>query len=246
MGYFNIKNKTGDSADLYFYGDIVSSEWEKWSHEDVCPADIVSALKETENVKQLNIYINSGGGNVFAGHAIYNQLMRHKAHKTVYIDSLAASIASEIAFAGDEIVMPENTYLMIHKAWTTALGNANDLRDAAQRLEIIEQSIVETYMKNVKDSISEDKIKELMAAETWMDAKTANGIFNKISISEANFASACVSGLNFNMIPHNLKIVKKGEESENIEGCGDDNIRLDIADKFLFLEGEKEYEQKNA
>ena len=124
-----IRNQTDDSADIYFYGDIVGNDGDKWwGNDDKCPSDVATLLKECENVSQLNIYVNSNGGDVFAGNAIYNMLKRHKAHKTVYVDGLAASIASVIVMAGDEIIMPANSYLMIHKAWTYAMGNANDLR----------------------------------------------------------------------------------------------------------------------
>lgn len=77
-GKMEIKNATTEKAELYFYGDIVSAEWEKWDDADTCPDDVCSFLKEVEDVKELNIYINSGGGSVFAGMAIYNMLKRFK------------------------------------------------------------------------------------------------------------------------------------------------------------------------
>ena len=78
-----IRNQTDDSADIYFYGDIVGNDGDKWwGNDDKCPSDVATLLKECENVSQLNIYVNSNGGDVFAGNAIYNMLKRHKAHKT--------------------------------------------------------------------------------------------------------------------------------------------------------------------
>ena len=128
-GRIEIKNQTENSADLYFYGDIVSESWmSEWYEDDMCPADVKSFLDELENVNNINIHINSGGGSVFGGLAIYNQLKRYNATITTYIDGLAASIASVIAMAGDKIVMPENALLMIHKPITMCYGNADELQ----------------------------------------------------------------------------------------------------------------------
>lgn len=96
--------------ELYFYGDIVSDEMDKWQDTDTCPQDVQNILKQIDENKPLDIYINSGGGSVFAGLAIYNMLKRNKAQKTVHIDGLAASIASVIAMAGDKIIMPSNAF----------------------------------------------------------------------------------------------------------------------------------------
>ncbi len=95
-----IKNQTETSADLYFYGDIVSDGWEAWTEEDQYPEAVKNFLANQEG-KELNVYINSGGGSVFAGVAIYNIIRRHaqKAKVQIYVDGLAASIASVIAFA---------------------------------------------------------------------------------------------------------------------------------------------------
>ena len=124
-----IRNQTDDSADIYFYGDIVGNDGDKWwGNDDKCPSDVATLLKECENVSQLNIYVNSNGGDVFAGNAIYNMLKRHKAHKTVYVDGLAASIASVIVMAGDEIIMPANSYL----TWLSA-------KDAAELFPRIQE-----------------------------------------------------------------------------------------------------------
>ena len=101
-GALEIKNATEDRAELYFYGDIVSNSWQSyWYEEDKAPQDIVDFLNQIEDTKELNIYINSGGGSVYGGLAIYNILKRHKGKKIVTVDGIAASIASIIALAGD-------------------------------------------------------------------------------------------------------------------------------------------------
>ena len=81
--YYTVKNKTDKAAELYFYGDIVNSKSYKWSSDDKCPTDVVEALEACKDAEQLDIYINSCGGSVFAGNAIFNRLKAHKAHKTV-------------------------------------------------------------------------------------------------------------------------------------------------------------------
>ncbi len=102
FGCFEIRNETQTSADLYFYGDIVSDWWGAWQNEDQYPEAVKNFLSEQEG-KSLNIYINSGGGSVFAGIAIYNMIKRFAEKNTVqvYVDGLAGSIASVIAFAGN-------------------------------------------------------------------------------------------------------------------------------------------------
>src|SRR5690606_3727010 len=147
-----IKNFTETSADLYFYGDIVSSWCGAWDDTDQYPSAVRDFLNETKG-KDLNIYINSGGGSVFAGMAIYNMLKRHEGFKTVYVDGLAASIASIIALAGDKVVIPSNAYFMIHKPWSWGMGDANDFRQIAESLDVIEVGIMNVYQEHMKDGI---------------------------------------------------------------------------------------------
>ena len=217
MNYMSIKNATESSADLYFYGDIVGSEWEKWENEDTCPADVINFLDQVKDVQQLNIYVNSGGGSVFAGLAIYNMLKRHKAHKTVYIDGLAASIASVIALAGDKIVIPSNAFMMIHKPWSWTAGNATDLRKMADDLDRIEQGILNVYAENLRDSAHMDAIKEMVNAETWLVGADAAQYFN-IELSEPTQAVAMLgdSAKNYrNGVPKQIvNAVKERKESE--------------------------------
>ena len=120
-------SENGSKSELFFYGDIVSDSWAAWQNEDQYPMNVSQLLKEIGG-GDLDIHINSGGGDVFAGVAICNMLRSCSGHKTVYVDGLAASVASVIAMAGDEIIIPSNAFMMIHKAWTTAMGNANDMR----------------------------------------------------------------------------------------------------------------------
>ncbi|WP_415338298.1 head maturation protease, ClpP-related, partial [Clostridium perfringens] len=137
IGTLEFKNLNNNNSELRLYGEIVSTEWDKWENEDKCPEDIVSVLNEAGD-RDIDIYINSGGGSVFAGLAIYNMLKRHKGKKIIHIDGVAASIASVIAMAGDEIIMPSNSFLMIHKPLCGVWGNANDMRKGADTLDQLE------------------------------------------------------------------------------------------------------------
>lgn len=188
--FCKFKNGTdGSNSELFFYGDIVSDSWSAWSDEDQYPMNVSQLLKEIGN-DDIDIHINSGGGDVFAGVAICNMLRSASGKKTVYIDGLAASIASVIAMAGDEIIIPSNAFMMIHKAWTFAMGNANDMRSLADTLDKLDSGIIATYMSRAADGVTEDKISELMAAETWLTGSEAAELFSNIKVTEAATAAA--------------------------------------------------------
>jgi ATP-dependent protease ClpP protease subunit len=206
--YLRIKNQTQNSADLYIYGVIISGDW-KWEDSDVTSTEIRDFLKTIDDVTNLNIYINSDGGSVFSGMAIYNMLKRHKAHKTVYIDGIAASIASVIAMVGDKIVIPSNAYLMIHKAWNYTRGNSNDMREMANILDKIDEGILNVYEGKIKDEVTLDKIKELVNNETWLTGKEAANYF-KIEVGVENNTAACISDnfKNYKRVPKQLEKVE--------------------------------------
>ncbi|SFK78536.1 MULTISPECIES: head maturation protease, ClpP-related [Rhodobacterales] len=119
----------------------------------------------------VDLRLNSPGGSVFDAVAIYNALKRHEGTVTVWIDGIAASAASYVAMAGDEIVMPENAFLMIHDPSGLAMGTAGDMRAMAEALDKIAGSLVRGYA--AKSGKPDDEIAALMAAETWFDAADA-------------------------------------------------------------------------
>lgn len=166
--FWNFKAKSDDTGELMLYGDISSSSW---FGDEITPKDFKEDLDKLGAIKNLNIYINSGGGDVFAGQAIYSMLKRHEASKTVYIDGLAASIASVIAMAGDKIIMPKNAMIMIHNAWTIAAGNANNFRKMADDMDKIDESIQTVYV--AKTGIEQTEIADMMDKETWLTADDA-------------------------------------------------------------------------
>ncbi|AWH78833.1 head maturation protease, ClpP-related [Clostridioides difficile] len=217
--FLKIKNSTETSSSLYFYGDIVCDEWDAWTEEDQYPLSIKNFLA-TEQGKDLNIYINSGGGSVFAGMAIYNILKRHEGFKTVYVDGIAASIASVIALAGDKVVIPENAYFMIHKPWLGLFGayNSDKLIKASQDLDRIEEGILNVYKDNLREGIDIEEIKEKLREETWFTGKEASNYFN-FEVDEKKEVAACVSDYfdKYNKMPNILKskIDKDSNKKEN-------------------------------
>ena len=120
---------------------------------------------------EVNVEINSPGGDVFAGLAIYNGLRNSGKKVNVKVLGIAASAASLVAMAGDTIEMPENTFMMIHNPWTFAAGDADDLREQADLLDKIGDSLTSTYTRRTGKSAEE--IQTLLAAETWFTAQEA-------------------------------------------------------------------------
>ena len=178
------------SADVFIYGEIVSYQWDD---SDTTASSFKKELDGLGDVSAINLYINSPGGSVFEGVAIHNMLKRHKASVTVHVDALAASIASVIAMAGDKVVMPKNSMLMIHNPWTFAIGNAAELRKAADDLDRIGGSAFQTYIQKAGNKLSEDKLQEMLDAETWLSADEAYNFGLCDTVEEENQMAASVS-----------------------------------------------------
>ena len=166
--FWKIKNAANDTGELYIYGEITPN---KWDDTDTTAQSFKEDLEALGDVKTLNVYINSPGGSVFQGQAIYSILKRQKARVNVYIDGLAASIASVVAMAGDTVFMPKNAMMMVHNPWALAIGNAQDLRKMADDLDKIRETIIEAYLSKAGRKLSAEKISELMDNETWMTAQ---------------------------------------------------------------------------
>ena len=203
IGTLEFKNLNNNNSELRLYGEIVSTEWDKWENEDKCPEDIVSVLNEAGD-RDIDIYINSGGGSVFAGLAIYNMLKRHKGKKIIHIDGVAASIASVIAMAGDEIIMPSNSFLMIHKPLCGVWGNANDMRKGADTLDQLEEGILNVYKTKLKENIDIEVIKQFVNEETWMTGEKASEYFD-ITVIESNDSVAKIDEETFNRFKNKPK-----------------------------------------
>lgn len=173
---WELKQRAEDAGtlELYIYGDVESDSYDWWTdetiHSETSANAFRDALAEHPEATEIAVYINSYGGSVFEGTAIYNQLKRHSAHKTVYVDGFACSIASVIAMAGDTVVMPRNALMMIHNMSMGVFGNAAELRKAADNLDTINQAGMEAYLQKAGDKLDAGKLKEMYDAETWLTA----------------------------------------------------------------------------
>lgn len=186
--WFRVEAKSEEAASVYIYDEI--------GYYGVSASDFVKTLG-TVTASTINLHINTPGGNVFDGIAIYNALVDHKAKVVTHIDGLAASMGSVIALAGDVVNMAENAMFMIHNPWSAVIGDAAAMRKAADVLDKIrEGSLLGIYKK--KTSIDEDELKSLMDAETWMTAEDAAiyGFIDNITGSvdaKADFDLSCFS-----------------------------------------------------
>ena len=184
------------ALDLYIYGDVESDDpggWLSAPKESETSANALrDALAQQPNAQQINLYINSYGGSVFEGTAIYNQLRRHPAHKTAYIDGFACSIASVIAMAADEIVMPRNAMMMIHNMWMGAVGNADELRKAAEDLDKINAAGREAYLAKAGDKLSSEQLVDMQNRETWLTAEECMqyGLADRYADKDADMSQA--------------------------------------------------------
>lgn len=166
--YFAL-TQTETEANISIYGDITSWEWFESDVSSYTLSKVLDSLPET--IENINVYINSYGGEVAEGLAIYNALKRQKAKVTTYCDGFACSIASVIFMAGDERIMSNASLLMIHNAWSYAQGNANDFRKQADDLDTITQASINAYMSNV--NISEEELKAMLDSEKWLECNEA-------------------------------------------------------------------------
>lgn len=190
--YLTIKQQASKSseANMYIDGEIVTDEW---YDSDTSAAGFRDALKDLGDVKMINLHINSPGGSVFEGIAITNMLKQHSARVNVYVDGVAASIASVIAMSGDAIFMPANSMLMIHNPWAMAVGNANELRKQADDLDQIAKASIATYLAKAGDKLDEGTLKELLDNETWLTAQEAVDYGLADEVIGANSAAASLN-----------------------------------------------------
>ena len=188
--FWNFKNQADDPSvgELTIFGPIAS---QSLFGDEITPKTFKEDLDALGNISVLNVSINSGGGSAFAGQAIHSILRRHSAHVNVHIDGLAASAAAVIAVAGDTVIMPNNSLMMIHNASAFAGGDANDFRKIAALLDKSNDTIVAAFQH--KTNLDADKIADLMTEETWMTAAEAVELGFADEVEELEVA-ASVSG----------------------------------------------------
>lgn len=161
--WYDIRDAAEGDAEILIYDEIGAF--------GITAKQFADDLKAVGKAARITLRINSPGGSVFDGLAIHNSLKRLSARKTVWIDGIAASIASVIAMAGDEIVMPENAMMMIHDPAGVVVGTAPDMRAMAEALDRIKGGLVSAYRD--RTGKPEADIEQLMASETWLTANDA-------------------------------------------------------------------------
>jgi ATP-dependent Clp protease protease subunit len=216
--YFQLE-KQGETATLTIYGSITSFPW---FDGDTSSAMLSKQLEALGDVSQIDVFINSYGGEVAEGVAIYNALKRHKAKVRTICDGFACSIASVIFMAGDERVMNEASMLMIHNAWSFAEGNAAELRKQADDLDKITKLSIETY--KASSNLTEDEIKAMMDAETWILPTEAVEYGFATSIAKPDKSNASQSAM-----LQLFNIVKAHQEAE--DGKSDDEEPENLDDE---------------
>ena len=166
MGFGSLRvNKVNDDmAEVFVYGDIGG-----WM--DGVSADEFARELKSLKVTDITARINSGGGSVFEGQAIYNSLVNHPAKVNVIIDGIAASIASVIAMSGDTISITEGSHIMVHKPWSIAMGDANSMRKEAEVLDSLESGIIDIYA--ARTGKSREKLEKWVSEETWFKGAAA-------------------------------------------------------------------------
>lgn len=180
----------GKTGDIFIYGEITSFAWEDEGEHSA--TSFKNSLDDLGEVGTINLYVNSPGGSVFEGVAIHNMLKRHKAKVVAHVDALAASIASVIVMAADEIRMPSNSMLMIHNPWTITMGNSAELRKQADDLDRIGEAGKQSYLEKSNGKLTEEKLQEMLDDETWLSASEAYSYGLCDVIESANEAVACV------------------------------------------------------
>ena len=179
-----MKHSTGNTAEVWLYAEIGDD------FDGIGSQEFVRALDDLGDVDQITLRINSPGGDVFEGVAIYNALLRHPAKIHVEVDALCASIATVIAMAGDSIAIAETGMWMVHNPMALCAGDAKALRAMADLLDKVRDSaMIPAYARTGKTS---DQIRSLLKAETWLSSKEAvsGGWADRLSINPSKSAQA--------------------------------------------------------
>jgi len=167
MSLLNVLMMGNNKAEIRIYG-VIGEGW----MADITPENINEELDALGDISEIDVRINSRGGGVFAGCAIYNSLKRHKAKVNIFIDGVCASIATVVAMAGDTIHMSNVSMMMIHNPYYgMTRGDAQELRKQAEDLDQFRETSIEAYLTKV--NLTRDDLIEKMEATTWMTAKTA-------------------------------------------------------------------------
>lgn len=206
--------------EIYIYGEIGT---------DVTSNGIRKELQALNGEKEIAVRINSGGGSVFEGNAIRELLANHPAKIHIYIDSLAASIASVIAMVGDTVNIAKNGMIMIHDAFLVTAGNHRELRKQADDLERINETVINAYLdRGVK--LSRERLVDMMKNETWLDAEDAKKYGFVDNITEPRKVAAAITEEQkaiYNRVPKVL--------NEDVTGQLQEDEAKEIAERIVKL-----------
>ncbi len=179
---------------------------ESWFGDECSSKEFVKALKDVGNV---TVHINSPGGDVMAGAEIYSALREHslngRGRVTVIITALAASAASVVAMAGDEILISPVAYMMIHNPWSIAYGDAKEMRKTARTLDEITEGLITAYQQ--RTGKSRDQLKRMLENETWMSAQTCvdEGFADGVYGGEIRAAACAGAGMLTRATPESIR-----------------------------------------
>lgn len=185
-GFFRADASSDGDATIYLYDSIVSDDF--WG--GVSAITFAKELASLASAQNIHLRINSPGGDVFAARAMEQTIREHPANIIAHIDGYAASAASYVALASDEVVIGQGSMIMIHKAWTIGVGNSEDLLKTAALLEQVDESLVKTYASETGQD--PDRIRAWMRDETWFDSQQSveYGFADRIAGSEHASAQA--------------------------------------------------------
>lgn len=173
---YDFRQQAPETLDIYLYSDVEPAYTDWWTGERQDEGSTEAfrrQLDEHPDAKRINLYVNSYGGDVKEGYGIYAILKRHAAKKVAYVDGIAASIASIICMAADEVVMYKNSVMIIHNMGMGVFGNANELRKAADDLDKMMEGNRQIYLDKAGDKLTEEQLTEMLDAETTLSAADA-------------------------------------------------------------------------
>lgn len=242
---FALRGEGSQTLEIDVYDVIGESYW----RESVSAKSVRAKLKENKNASTIKLRVNSRGGDVIDGFAIYNLLNEHPARVEVDVDALAASMASVIIMAADEIRMAENAMVMIHNPWSVGMGDAEELRATADVLDKMRDQIANAYV--VRTGLGRDEVLAMMDAETWLSAKEAKdkGFADVVKPSKKGAAKkkalASLDLSEFHAVPPGFmaavaqaksagpqNIGESAEETEDMNGQENRNERLSLLDRI--------------
>lgn len=224
-------------------GPIIPGD-EKWIYdifdiEATCPKDVTNVL-ENANGEEIQLTINSPGGDVFSASEIYTELMDYEGKIKSRIVGVAASAASVVAMAG-EVEMSPTAQMMIHNAWTIAIGDRNDMQGVSDFLKTVDKSIANAYEK--KTGLSEGDLLSLMDKETWMDAELAKekGFVDEIMFEETPKAAASLPGA----LPQQVIDKIRNDSLKQSDAVSIDDIKNVVSEMKQEIINELKEEPKN-